>query len=31
MPSSLFWSPDEILVQTDVKNYTVKDFQEFFE
>lgn len=31
MPSSLFWSPDEILVQTDVRNYTVKDFQDFFE
>lgn len=31
MPSTLFWNPDEILVQTDVKNYTTKDFQEFFE
>ncbi|GFG39948.1 hypothetical protein Cfor_09005 [Coptotermes formosanus] len=31
MPSSLFWSPDEILVQTDVRNYTINNFQEFFE
>ncbi|XP_021917685.1 group XV phospholipase A2-like isoform X3 [Zootermopsis nevadensis] len=31
MPSSLFWNPDEILIQTDEKNYTTKDFKEFFE
>lgn len=31
MPSSLFWNPDEILIQTDGKNYTVEDFEEFFE
>jgi hypothetical protein len=31
MPSSLFWNPDDVLVQTDAKNYTTKDFKEFFE
>jgi lysophospholipase-3 len=31
MPSSLFWNPGDILVQTDGKNYTTKDFKEFFE
>lgn len=31
LPSKLFWKPDEILVQTDKKNYTVNDLEEFFE
>ncbi|CAH1105701.1 unnamed protein product [Psylliodes chrysocephalus] len=30
LPSKLFWKPDEILVQTDKKNYTVNDLEEFF-
>nr|CAD7586331.1 unnamed protein product [Timema genevievae] len=29
MPSSLFWRPAEVLVQTDKKNYTVQDFQAY--
>nr|CAD7399051.1 unnamed protein product [Timema poppensis] len=29
MPSSLFWRPTEVLVQTDKKNYTVQDFQTY--
>jgi lysophospholipase-3 len=31
MPSSLFWNPDDVLVQTDGKNYTIQNYQEFFE
>ncbi|PSN37787.1 Group XV phospholipase A2 [Blattella germanica] len=30
MPSNLFWTKDDILVQTPDKNYTVNDFQQFF-
>ncbi|XP_046990636.1 phospholipase A2 group XV-like [Schistocerca americana] len=30
LPSTLFWHPDEILVQTDKKNYTVEDYKAFF-
>lgn len=30
MPSDKYWSADEILVQTPKKNYTVKDYDEFF-
>ncbi|KAK7861832.1 hypothetical protein R5R35_000592 [Gryllus longicercus] len=30
MPSSVFWKPSEVLVQTPDKNYTVNDFEEFF-
>ncbi|XP_067002265.2 lysosomal phospholipase A and acyltransferase-like [Anabrus simplex] len=30
MPSSLFWHGNEVLVQTDQKNYTVNDFEQFF-
>ncbi|CAG9824467.1 unnamed protein product [Phaedon cochleariae] len=30
MPSKLFWKPNEVLVQTDKKNYTINDLQEFF-
>lgn len=30
MPSDKYWSADEILVQTPKKNYTVKNYDEFF-
>ncbi|KAJ8958567.1 hypothetical protein NQ317_016374 [Molorchus minor] len=30
LPSRLFWKPDEVLVQTEKKNYTINDLQEFF-
>ncbi|KAJ8958547.1 hypothetical protein NQ314_006386 [Rhamnusium bicolor] len=30
LPSKLFWKPDEILVQTEKKNYTINDMQDFF-
>ncbi|CAG9864368.1 unnamed protein product [Phyllotreta striolata] len=30
LPSKLFWKPDEVLVQTDKKNYTINDLEEFF-
>ncbi|XP_055933165.1 phospholipase A2 group XV-like isoform X1 [Argiope bruennichi] len=31
MPSDMFWAPDEILVTTDKKNYTIRDFYDFFQ
>lgn len=31
LPSKLFWKPDEILVQTDKKNYTINDLEAFFQ
>lgn len=31
LPSKLFWKPDEILVQTDDRNYTLSDLKDFFE
>ncbi|XP_069697972.1 lysosomal phospholipase A and acyltransferase-like isoform X2 [Periplaneta americana] len=31
MPSSSFWKPDEILIQTQKKNFTVNNFQQFFD
>lgn len=31
MPSDKFWDADEVLVQTDKRNYTVNDYQAFFE
>ncbi|KAJ9587279.1 hypothetical protein L9F63_019210, partial [Diploptera punctata] len=31
MPSGLFWNAHDVLVQTSKKNYTVNDFQQFFE
>lgn len=30
MPSDRFWSPEEVLVSTAVRNYTVNDYQAFF-
>lgn len=30
LPSKLFWKPNEVLVETDRKNYTIDDLQEFF-
>jgi len=30
MPSSKFWGADEILVQTPSRNYTVNDYEQFF-
>ncbi|XP_044742751.1 phospholipase A2 group XV-like isoform X2 [Chrysoperla carnea] len=30
LPSSLFWKENEVLVQTETKNYTVNDYEEFF-
>ncbi|KAL4710278.1 hypothetical protein ACJJTC_003558 [Scirpophaga incertulas] len=30
LPSSLFWKPSEVLVQTDKFNYTIKDLQKLF-
>lgn len=30
MPSDKYWSADEVLVQTLKKNYTVKNYDEFF-
>ncbi|KAL1512992.1 hypothetical protein ABEB36_002483 [Hypothenemus hampei] len=30
LPSPLFWKPDEILVQTDKKNFTLSNLEEFF-
>lgn len=30
MPSDLFWKPDEVLVKTDHKNYTLSNFEELF-
>ncbi|XP_056648144.1 phospholipase A2 group XV-like [Diorhabda sublineata] len=31
LPSKLFWKPDEVLVQTSKKNYTIDDLEEFFQ
>ncbi|XP_048748762.1 phospholipase A2 group XV-like isoform X2 [Ostrea edulis] len=31
MPSDKAWSPDEVLIMRPGKNYTVKDYQEFFQ
>jgi len=31
LPSSRLWSPDEILVQTSSRNYTINDFKDFFD
>ncbi|XP_072383690.1 lysosomal phospholipase A and acyltransferase-like isoform X1 [Diabrotica undecimpunctata] len=31
LPSKLFWKPDEVLVQTDKKNYTINDLEQFFQ
>lgn len=30
LPSKLFWKPNEVLVETDKKNYTIGDLQDFF-
>lgn len=30
MPSKLFWKSTDILVETDKKNYTINDMEEFF-
>lgn len=30
LPSKLFWKSNEVMVQTDTKNYTVNDYQDFF-
>lgn len=30
LPSKLFWKPSEVLVETDAKNYTIADLQDFF-
>lgn len=30
LPSPLFWKNDEVLVQTDKKNFTLGNLQEFF-
>lgn len=30
LPSKLFWKPDEVLVETDKKNFTINDLQDFF-
>lgn len=30
MPSQYFWKPDEILINTKKKNYTISDIEEFF-
>ncbi|KAK4015285.1 phospholipase A2 group XV [Daphnia magna] len=30
MPSSMQWSPEEVMVQTSSRNYTIQDYQEFF-
>ncbi|VEN56945.1 unnamed protein product [Callosobruchus maculatus] len=30
LPSKLFWKPDEVLVQTDKKNFTISNLQEYF-
>lgn len=31
LPSSYFWKPDEVLVETDTNNFTVADYKSFFE
>lgn len=31
LPSPLFWKPDEVLVQTDKKNFTLTNLQSFFQ
>jgi lysophospholipase-3 len=31
LPSKLFWKPEEVLVQTDKKNFTVANLKDFFE
>lgn len=31
MPSDLLWAPNETLIITEKKNYTVKDFYDFFQ
>lgn len=30
LPSNLFWKDTEILVQTEKRNYTIKDLKQFF-
>jgi hypothetical protein len=30
MPSPLFWKPNEVLVQTDSKNYSLSNLEELF-
>ncbi|CAH0556856.1 unnamed protein product [Brassicogethes aeneus] len=30
LPSKLYWKPDEVLVETEKKNFTVNDLKEFF-
>lgn len=30
MPSDKFWTPDEVIVETTGRNYTIKDYQDFF-
>lgn len=30
MPSKQLWKENEVLVETDKKNYTVNDFEDFF-
>lgn len=31
LPSKLFWKPDEVLVQTEKKNFSLSNLQEFFQ
>lgn len=31
LPSEIFWKQDEVLVQTDTKNFSLSNLQEFFE
>ncbi|VVC25828.1 Lecithin:cholesterol/phospholipid:diacylglycerol acyltransferase,Alpha/Beta hydrolase fold [Cinara cedri] len=31
LPSPYFWKPNEVLIETDTKNFTVGDFKSFFE
>lgn len=30
LPSKLYWKPDEILIETEKKNFTINDLKEFF-
>lgn len=30
MPSDKLWRPDEVIVQTSTRNYTIRDYQDFF-
>lgn len=31
LPSPFFWKPDEVLVETDTRNFSVADYKAFFE